>query len=282
MILPMIDAEALREFLEKSAPYSGPEQDSRIADGLIGIRRRGYDLLQRFAAGEEGPLPPEVWEVTAGARKVPAERRAGFEPLLADLLRAAGGSSSKDVWDRFESGERAQPWLLEWTTFWLWVRDPAREMWWARHTYNAAARTGSILLLSADPDAYDGTLPARELYQMLNGSARMLSAILESTKLMAGIPEEDRTTVALARVYAVYLFTMAAWRMTTEFTKVFPPFARVVESLLGMRRWGGVESEQGEVRRDSGDRVGGGPPLSAVDANVRTARHQRVRPDGPG
>lgn len=222
----VVDAEVLAEFLDKAQPYF--DQAS-----VLSLDQR---LRARRALAQKGP--PEFPDLIA---RTPLARRAGRElsddtaHLLQSLTPAIWAGDVNHVFQRLEG--REPPWAVEWATFWLHLVHPDVP-WWARWVYQPETHTGALPLLLTDPEVLRVPAPAM-CYGVMTEGTRFLDAVLASTRRWPDVDSESATWVTLASVYAVYMFTMAAWKLTTEFTQVLPPFQRVVENLLGLRRWEG-------------------------------------------
>lgn len=232
MSAPLIDAETLREFLDKAEPLMPQDYLRRVE---LALERR-----PRRAALQTLPWQ-SLWQEAPATRRLPAEERARWQgaaqAAFAAVLREDAGAVLSAV-------EEAPQWLRDWATFWLHGSDPEAHPWWARWVYQPGDRTGALLLVLDDAGALQG-LGAAECYGAMAEANRFLAEVIGSTRRLPGIAREHAATVALAAVYGVYMFTMASWRMTTEFTQALPPFPTVVRALLGIdrREWSQVGAQ---------------------------------------
>lgn len=225
MSAPLIDAQALGEFLDKAQPLLAPD----FLQGISSVLERRTQDVRRENLGW-----PAIWEHAPASRRLGQDERERF----ADTLQL--------LWPRIRAGDRAEvlrvvsggapEWLRDWATFWLHALSPEEHPWWARWSYRPGARTGALALLLDDPTILEG-LAVGECYRRMAEAERFLYEVLGSTHRLAEVDAAHAPTVALAAVYAVYMFTMASWRMTPEFTQALPPFPNVVRTLLGIDRW---------------------------------------------
>lgn len=226
MSAPVVDAEALAEFLDKAEPHFD-------AAFIESIDRR---LSARRQLAQQGPPGlPDLMSRTPVARRAGTQLSAATVEHLHSLTPAIWAGDVDEVFRRVEGMD--PPWVVEWATFWLHLVRPDVP-WWARWVYQAETHTGALPLLLTDPEVLRVSTP-RTCYGVMTEGTRFLEAVLASTRRWPGVDSESATWLTLASVYAVYMFTMASWKLTTEFTQVLPPFHRVVENLLGLRRWEG-------------------------------------------
>lgn len=227
---PLIDAEVLREFFQKAEPFLSEEYLSRLSSDLVSRHRRVADSFPDF---------PELWNLVSATKRVSAEERAEWQPRLDSLRPLLKPADVHAVLTRIEEIPRPHPkWLVDWSTFWAHAANP-EVVWWARWVYAPTAETGALLLLLDNPAVLQGASNLTAQYQRVSDAVHFLEAVLESTRLLDTVASEYRPPVTLAVVYAVYMFTMASWKLTEEFTQVLPPFPVVVRMLLGLNRWEG-------------------------------------------
>ncbi len=223
----VVDAEALGEFLDKAEPLL----DSAV---LAALDRSLAARTERVRAAD---LPWEArWRLAPAGRRVGPEDRARWEPELEPVWRLAAEGRADELMAQLERRAPAPPpWLLDWATYWLYLRHP-RFAWWARWVYRQDGGTGALPLVTGDMSEMDRA-GVGEAYGAVQQEVRFLGSVLESTHRLGAVSDDHRPMVALAAVYAVYMFTMSAWKLSEEFTKVFPPFPVVVSTLLGVNRW---------------------------------------------
>ncbi|HHY68086.1 MAG: hypothetical protein K6T64_03470 [Kyrpidia sp.] len=244
----MIDAEALKEFLDKAEPFIPEDAFGSWAEQLDQRLRsadRQFGLVQQ-SGGDPEKLP---WHLIPATRRLPAaERERGAERAYA-LARLAESGNGQQFWELVDSWEERPKWALEWATYWFYLANPERAPWWARWLYNPGNQTGAFVLLLDDPRVMEPRVPPSQQYGQIAQGMGLLGAVLESIHRLPRVPDSHRPLICLSLVYAVYMFTVTSWRMTTEFTQVLPPFARVVEGLLGIRHGEGVQLEQRESQK---------------------------------
>jgi len=223
----VIDAPALTEFLDKAEAALGP---SFLADLSASLEQR------------RGKLPGDLtdaawWRLAPVGRRVPPPERTRWTPVLAAWRDELAAGDAEAVLSRMAALPDCPQWLVDWATFWCHVTRPANP-WWARWVYSAQTGTGALLLVVDDPRlVVRPTLS--ETYREMRRLADFMGAVLDSTGRLRDVSPSFRPMVALALVYGVYLFTMASWRMTREFTEILPPLPAVVKTLLGATRWEG-------------------------------------------
>ncbi len=226
---PIVDAEVLREFFEKAEDYLTEPYLLGLSHGLKTRTQSASELCTHWE---------NLWDLAPAGRRVPDAERATWQPKLQPLVPLLIRGEAYQVVDRLSEFDEKPPWLMDWATFWCHVNNP-EVTWWARWVYGIKSRTGSLALMVDDPGTLaisDETVP---VYRVVDQGFRFLKALLESTHRLVEIDEPYRPIVAAAVVYGVYMFTMASWKMTEEFTKVLPPFPMVVKTLLGLNRWEG-------------------------------------------
>lgn len=227
MSVAVIDAKALTEFLDKAALYLTESHVERLGQRLSDRRQE---------AKAKPPEWPLLWTRSPVARRLNGEDLINWKPRLSSLVGPIWAGDTGAVWTRLRQSP-SPAWLIEWATFWLHlVRDDLP--WWPRWVYQADTETGALALLLTEPAVLKQD-SAAACYAVIGDGIRFLEAVLSSTRRWPQVESSDKTWIALASVYGVYMFTMAAWKLTTEFTQVFPPFPTVVANLLGLRRWEG-------------------------------------------
>jgi hypothetical protein len=228
--LLVVDGEAVREFMDKAEPLL----DDRAAARLDQALSRRTALVRGGTPADDLPWARR-WDLAPASRRVPADQRPAWERRLAPLYTLAVAGEAERLVDGLEEMGDPPAWVLDWTTYWLGIADP-RWPWWARWVYRRDGGAGALPLVTGNAQAIRGE-GIRATYAAIGEGVRFLAEVLASTRRLRAVSDENRPLVALASVYAVYMFTMAAWKLSDEFTKVFPPFSVVVETLLGLKRW---------------------------------------------
>lgn len=243
---PVIDAETLSEFLGKAEPLL---MEALIDSFVARLDRRIESAEAVFARVRQGTNKhlEGFWNMVPATKKLTQEERETHDDLAWSLLKPAIDRDAAAVFQVLDNLTDRPKWAIEWATFWLYLASPNQFPWWPRWLYNSETQTGALLLVLADPTAFsanDTTEMGLETYRKINGVANQLAAVIEATRRMTRIPEQHRVLLCFSWVYAVYMFTMASWRMTSEFTQILPPFPKVVEGLLGIKHREGVALEQ--------------------------------------
>ncbi len=227
---PLIDAAVLNEFFEKAEMFLTPEYLERLSDDQEERCRR---------VAKEFPQWPELWDWAPATRRLSLEDRKLWEPRLDPLVAHLKEADGPDVLQTFQSWGDIPKWLVDWATFWIHLANP-KAVWWARWVYTPTTETGALLLVLDNPAALkQDTLSLA--YVRVSDAVQYLVALLESTRALERLSPVFRPMVTLAVVYSVYMFTMASWKLSEEFTQVLPPFPVVVRTLLGVNRWGGSQ-----------------------------------------
>lgn len=234
----MIDAETLNEFLGKAEPLLSEERILKIVSQLEQRTGLASDLIDRALSGGDG-AESAIWNWVPATRRLSLEERARFEGFARSFLEKTGNRRMEEAWELLDHWDERPKWGLEWATFWFHLSDPSRFPWWTRWMYTPESHTGAVLLVLDDPDVIQPGQPPSLLFSQIQLAQQVLSAVLEATHRMERVPDTYRPILCLSWVYAVYIFTMASWRMTSEFTQVLPPFPKVVEGLLGIKHMGG-------------------------------------------
>lgn len=226
---PIVDAEVLREFFEKAETFLTESYLDALARGL---RSRTHEAPRLLANWET------LWNLAPAGRRVPDKERSWWQPRLEPLLVPMARGESQVIVEGLEKYDERPSWLLDWATFWCHVSVP-ESTWWARWVYGMQSRTGSLALIVQDATALTVAEDRVTVYQAIDQAFQFLGSVLDNTHQLDPIDAPYRPIVAAAVVYGVYMFTMASWKMTEEFTKVLPPFPVVVKTLLGLNRWEG-------------------------------------------
>lgn len=231
----VIDAEAVKEFLDKADQFLTSEMMHQWDSQMMDRRQRISALLAAPSDKLQRSLPDLCRLVPSTARLKDDDLRVWI-PQLLNILRLTMEDPGQVV-SYVQTQDPYPGWLLEWATFWGFVIDPIQWPWWSRWLYTPKSRTGSLALVVMDPDQLGGEVP--ELYRKLAMGVTFYRSVLDSNRRLHEVSETYRGWIGLAATYAVYMFTMASWRLTNEFTQVMPPFPNVVQSLLGIHRWEG-------------------------------------------
>ncbi len=227
MTPPVIDAEALVEFLDKAESMVS-QADCRYWNEVLATRSQ--NILE--------PLddPEQCLRVVPSTSRIKPEQQDMWRKVEALIRGAVEHHEPGRVIEILAHGN-APPWLWEWGTFWIANAYPEDYVWWSRWMYRADSKTGAIALVLTDPTCL--MVEPGLLYSQILRTGHFAEQVLEGWRRPYLIDSPYRHMVALAMVYAVYLFTLASWRLTDEFTQVLPHFPKVVANLLGIARWEG-------------------------------------------
>lgn len=224
----LIDAEVLREFFEKADSFLTPEFLVTLSEDL---ERRTRLVREHF------PTWPQLWDLAPSTRRLPEAERLRWMSRLDIVLPAVQATDLPTVLAVAQAVEDRPKWLVDWLTFWTHVVNP-EATWWARWVYGPTTETGALLLVLDNPSVLR-TPGVGSTYRAVEAAVHYLAVLLDSTLALRPLSAVYRPAVTLAVVYAVYMFTMASWKLTEEFTQVLPPFPVVVRMLLGANRWEG-------------------------------------------
>lgn len=228
MSAPVVDAEDLGEFLHR-ARAALPEQALRSVSERLAARRSW--TLEHAASLQ----PTELFARTPATRRLQTEQQTIWSARLAPILPAILAGDAQTALGAVGGFADRPAWLLDWTTFWLHQADPSLP-WWARWVYAPGPNTGALPLVLLEPQpGPEGDLV--QGYGLLAGAWRFLADVVGAVQGLREVEEVERPLVALALVYLTYLYTLASWRLTEEFTQVLGPPEQVLDGLLGLRRW---------------------------------------------
>lgn len=226
----VVDGEAVQEFLDKAEPLLEPPVQAALDAAL----HRRTDRVHREDIGWAAR-----WALAPVSRRVSPAERLRWQPELEPIWALAAAGDGEGLLSRLAERPTAPDWLIDWATYWLNIYAPEWP-WWGRWVYRREGGTGALPLVTGDLDGLRGA-GLVEAYAAIRQDVRFLGSVLDSTRRLTAVSDEHRPLVALGAVYAVYMFTMAAWKLTEEFTRVFPPFPVVLQTLLGVRRWEAME-----------------------------------------
>lgn len=220
----VIDAEAVGDFLDKAEGFVTAEDIERW--NRVMTVRLG-DAADVLADDMRNLLVvPGTRRLNEGGYQLWTQHK---ETLKHGVIHTPGNMAA------YLTSISAPPWLWEWTTFWLAALWPDDFVWWSRWMFLPSSRTGAVPLVLVDPECL--VADPQTLYGQIVQAGHFMNHVMESLRRLPDIDPRYRHLTAFAMVYAVYLFTMTSWRLTEEFTRVLPPFPRVVASLLGIQRW---------------------------------------------
>lgn len=227
----VVDAETLSEFLDKSEPFVSYEilkqWNLRLQEQRSWLNWLVEDV--REEAVQTALLAP--LRVT---RKLEGLKREAALSAMAALIPAIREQNTERLISQFKLYQDDMPWITNWGTLFLHLTDPVRYPWWPRWMYDVPQKTGALALVVDNPQGLADD-PAI-VYAQLQHASNFVEAVLSSIRRLEGLDETFRPTVLFGMVYAVYMYTMSAWKLTDEFTQVFPPFPKVVETLLLIHR----------------------------------------------
>ncbi len=177
--------------------------------GWVFCSRRRVNRI--FAVIEADELARAIGDLMNGPGGV-GERYERFAELLAPIPGVA-----EDL-----PGELLH--FLEPTRYWLWTR-------WL---WDPTAETGALALVTTDEtDLGLGASPG-ETYMAVGRALSFVSQTGQAAGFAALGSGPFGTDVFLASIYAIYMQTVLAMRMTQEFTKMLPDLPDLVRRLLGV------------------------------------------------
>ncbi len=223
---PVIDAEALAEFLDKAQSFVSP-QDYLHWNHMLEQRAQGI----RWALHDEAGCR----QVVPATARIRPEQHPIWNQIHSSILRDVEQQPSRVV--EILAQNEAPPWMWEWGTFWLAHLHPENYVWWTRWMYRSDTQTGAVALIVTDPSCLNEEPSV--LYLRIVQASRFTEQVLDGWHRLSAVNPSFRHLVALSITYAVYLYTMTSWRFTKEFTQVLPSFPQVVSRLLGIPRWEG-------------------------------------------
>ena len=234
MTVPVIDAQAMAEFLDKGESMVSHEEYEYWNKVLT---RRSQKIFLPLRDSDQ------CLRVVPSTARIKSEQKEIWQKVETPIREAVEDNNPEQVIEILARSD-APPWLWEWGTFWLANAYPEEYVWWSRWMYRADSKTGAVALVLTDPHCL--MVPLRPLYTQILQAGRFAEQVLEGWHRPSLIDSPYRHMVGLAMVYAVYLFTLASWRLTDEFTQVLPPFPKVVANLLGIGRWEGYSVAKSE------------------------------------
>lgn len=226
----VVDAAALQEFLDKAEPLLEPPALLSLDAALQRRTARVHREDMGWAAR---------WALAPVSRRVDPADRLRWQPELEPIWGLAAAGDGEGLVSHLAQRPSTPDWLLDWATYWLNIHAPEWP-WWGRWVYRRDGGTGALPLVTGDMEGLSD-VGLVEAYGAIQQDVQFLGSVLDSTRRLTAVSDEHRPLVALGAVYAVYMFTMAAWKLTEEFTRVFPPFPVVLQTLLGVSRWEAME-----------------------------------------
>ena len=152
---------------------------------------------------------------------------------IGDLMHGPGGVA--DRYERFAQLLAPVPGVSEdLPGELLHFLDPTRYWLWTRWLWDPTAETGALALVTTEgTDLGLGASPG-EAYMAVGNAMAFVSQTGQAAGFAALGSGPFGTDVFLASVYAVYMQTVLALRMTQEFTKMLPDLPDLVRRLLGV------------------------------------------------
>ena len=203
-----------RRFQAALAPEALPALDEAALGELLRhvfyLRRRTRGLVRTHGmdALREG-IAALLW-----GDKPPGERLERFLAQLPELKQAHGLSLASELL-HYAAPERHWLW-----THWMW--DP---------------KTGAgalSLVLEKGADLNGGSLA--ETYAKVGGAVTVVAQRGRAEGFTSFAPEPFGTTVYLASVYAVYMYTVSKMRLSKEFAQMLPELPEFARRLLGVQQ----------------------------------------------
>jgi hypothetical protein len=237
----IVDTESAREFMREARSKISTEEMEAIAGELAEKSRRFGALLakDRVEALDADDLRRLFRSIFSTRRSVPALLRENrpdrLRASIGDLLYGGGPVATRfehfvdalegvDSTARFDSASE----LLH------YVR-PEEHWLWTRWMWNPENETGALRLVTMDGyDLHGATVG--ETYLKVGEAVAFVSENARAAGFQSTSTGIYGTTVYLALVYVIYIYTTLRMRMTQEFNRVVPELPELSRRILGVHR----------------------------------------------
>lgn len=237
----IVDTESAREFMREARAKISTEEMEAIAGELAEKSRRFGAALgpARIETAGEDDLRRVFRSIFSTRRSVakllrehpPEDLRRriadllyGTEPVHARFDRFVAALGALEPTQRFDAASE----LLH------YVR-PDEHWLWTRWMWNPENETGSLRLVTMDGYDLRGGSPG-ETYLKVGEAVAFVSETARAAGFQSAATGIFGTTVYLALVYVVYVYTTLRMRMTQEFNRVVPELPELSRRILGVHR----------------------------------------------
>lgn len=237
----IVDTESAREFMREARAKISTEEMEGIAAELAEKSRRFAARLgpDRIGTLDEDDLrrifrsifstrrsiapllrenPPEVLRERMG------ELLYGDGPIAARFQRFVDVLEGVDPSARFDSASEI-----------LHYARPEEHWLWTRWMWNPENETGSLRLVTMDGYDLRGATVG-ETYLRVGEAVAFVSETARAAGFQSPGTGLFGTTVYLALVYVVYVYTTLKMRLTQEFNRVVPELPELSRRILGVHR----------------------------------------------
>jgi len=236
-----VDRACAHEFLKEATRLASSEALRDVGERLAAKARLFRDALSPGAlpALDEAGLAALLRHVFYLRRRARALARthgmAALREAIADLL---WGEAPPGVrFERFVAGlpELKHAHALSLASELMHYADPERHWLWTHWMWDPKTRAGALPLVLAPGTDLNGESLAATY-------AKVGTAVAEVTRrgreegYTAFAPEPFGTTVYLASVYAVYMYTVSKMRLSKEFAQMLPELPEFARRLLGVQQ----------------------------------------------
>ena len=237
----IVDTESAREFMREARAKISTEEMEAIAGELAEKSRRFSALLapgrlESLEADEFRRLFRSIFSTRRSVARLleknpVATLRAGIgellygaSPVAGRFERFAGALEGVDATARFDAASE----ILH------YVR-PDEHWLWNRWMWNPENETGALRLVTMDGyDFRGGTVG--ETYLKVGEAIAFVSETARAAGFQSPSTGIYGTTVYLALVYVIYIYTTLRMRMTQEFNRVVPELPELSRRILGVHR----------------------------------------------
>jgi hypothetical protein len=237
----IVDTESAREFMREARSKISTEEMEAIAGELAEKSRRfgallAADRVDRLGEAELRAIFRSIFSTRRSVAKLfggtpPEELRGrlgdllhGPEPVATRFERFAAGLGGIEATARFDA-----------TSELLHYARPEEHWLWTRWMWNPENDTGALRLVTMDGyDLRGGSVG--ETYLRVGEAVAFVSETARAVGFQSPATGLFGTTVYLALVYVIYVYTTLRMRMTQEFNRVVPELPELSRRILGVYR----------------------------------------------
>ena len=237
----IVDRASAHEFLKEATRLATSEELRDVGERLAGKSRRFQAALapQALASLDEAGLEQLLRAVFYLRRRAKGLVRTHGMGVLRTRLTAL-------LWGEEPPGERLAQFLAQFpelkpphalslATELMHYGAPERHWLWTHWMWDTKTRAGALSLVLEQGADLNGDGPAATY-------VKVGSAVAEVTRrgreegYTSFAPEPYGTTVYLASVYAVYMYTVSKMRLSKEFAQMLPDLPEFARRLLGVQQ----------------------------------------------